>query len=170
MRETRRTQPRLEALESKNLLNGAGVNPGGPISFDGLPTGHHQPGLTGQIRGTVTTSLANPDIGHSQTLEGAGRIASLGPVVASGTSAETGFIRQGHATGTLTIKGVPGSVTLNLVGPQQSGFSGVPSNFTYRVTSSSGEVQSLASHGTLTLNETAGTFPGTFSLTIHPAR
>jgi hypothetical protein len=172
MRKARKIRPSVDGLEPKTLLSAGVAGPQGVISIDGHPSNRHHPGLSGQISGTYQSTISNPDVGQGQTLSGTGQVTSLGHVSATATLHQTGFIRTGEASGTLTLQGAHGSATLNLVGPQQSGFSQLPATFQFTVASSAGTLQSLATRGTITLHETAGstTGEGTFTLTIRPHR
>jgi hypothetical protein len=55
------------------------------------------------------------------------------------------FIATGHAGGTLTLSGARGSLTLQLEGPTQPGFSAPPSTFAYTILGGTGAF--AASHG-----------------------
>jgi hypothetical protein len=115
--------------------------------------------LNGQVRGIYSTPFTNPDIGKSQVLTGQGKVAPLGSVKLRNSSLHlTGFIAQGHATGTVTLSGAKGSVTLTLVGPTQPGFSGPPSSFSYLIQGGTGAYKNAKGSGQLSLQETPSNF------------
>jgi hypothetical protein len=72
----------------------------------------------------------------------------------SGTLHTPGFILQGHTTGTLVLSSAQGSITLQLVGPPQPGFSPPPSTLQYTITGGTGAYAGAAGQGTVTLQET----------------
>src|SRR5262249_51532344 len=62
-----------------------------------------------------------------------------------------GFVRHGHASGSLTLTSAKGSVTLALTGPDLRGFSALPARFEYAVTGGTGAYARVTGHGTLSL-------------------
>jgi hypothetical protein len=95
----------------------------------------------------------------------------MGPVALTGTLKSVGFVLTGQATGELTFANSKGSVTVQLTGPEQDGFSALPENYSYKVVSHTGSY-ALPAKGTLTLVTPATTSgyviggQGTFTLTI----
>jgi hypothetical protein len=177
VKPTHQFRPRLERLDDRDL----------PSATPGLiwtqaaqalhllvpaVAGHagivqnHQLALQGTITGTWARAPGIPDVGGQQGLAGTGTLKTLGTVAAMGTIHTPGFIRAGHATGTLTLTNARGTVTLQLTGPEQPGFSPPPNSFTYQIVSGSGAYAGATGHGTVTLAETAA---GTFSMTFSPA-
>jgi hypothetical protein len=80
-----------------------------------------------------------------------------------GSLAGTGFIAEGHATGTLTLTNARGSVTLALTGPSQDGFSPPGSGaYTFAVRGGTGSYARTVGTGEVDLALGAGTFKMTF--------
>jgi hypothetical protein len=110
--------------------------------------------LNGTVSGTWSGQAGIPDTGSGQSLNGAGTVRPLGNVQASGSLHLTGFIANGHATGSLTLTNSAGSLTLQLTGPTQTGFSGPPSSFSYTITKGTGRFAGAKATGVLKLQET----------------
>ena len=73
---------------------------------------------------------------------------------ASGTIESPGFIRQGPgATGTFILSNAKGSVTIQLTGQPQPGFSAPPRKFTFKIVASTGKFAGDVDRGTTTLDE-----------------
>jgi len=68
--------------------------------------------LHGPLQGSYTIVPSIPDTGRQYDLSGSGYIHGLGQVTATGELHSTGFIGNGHATGTLTLQNPNGTVTL----------------------------------------------------------
>jgi hypothetical protein len=95
---------------------------------------------------------------------------------ASGSVSAVGFIRDGHAGGTLTFTNARGAVTVQLQGPEQPAFSALPQHFQYRVIGATGAYKGLVAQGSLQLALHASPLPmpgagmvtphGTFTLTF----
>jgi hypothetical protein len=154
MKRTRHC-PRLEPLENKALLSAVDMMvtaSEAPVLL--LPkVAHHQIALNGSVSGPWTVTPGIPDIGSSQTLTGSGTVKPLGQVSASGTLHLTGFIAVGHATGTLTLTNARGSVTLQLTGKPQRGFSGPPMQLTFKIVKATGHYAGSTGSGTAMLTE-----------------
>jgi hypothetical protein len=110
--------------------------------------------LNGQVSGTWDSVFAVPDVGGTQELRGTGTVAPLGAVYLSGQLLTPGFVAQGRAMATLTLTNSAGSVTLQLVGPPQPGFSQPPASFQYTITGGTGAYAHASGSGTATLTET----------------
>jgi hypothetical protein len=114
--------------------------------------------------------------GPQDRLQGSADLAGLGRVTVGGSISPVGFIREGHAGGTLTFTNARGAVTVQLQGPEQTGFSALPQHFRYRVVGATGAYKGLAAQGSLQLVLHASPLPlpgagmvtphGTFTLTI----
>jgi hypothetical protein len=130
------------------------------------PPRHHA--LAGHGQGRYTRELVPADFGGVFDLQGAADMAGLGRVTATGRVNSVGFVPSGRAGGTLTFANARGSVTVQLRGPEQRGFSPLPQQFHYQVVSGAGAFRHLADQGTLQLALQAGpTFlSGTFTLTL----
>src|SRR5690242_19209528 len=162
MSAIRRFQPQIEQLDERALpAVSFGVRP----SFAALlsppasqaPPVHHTTALTGQVSGTWALAPGIPDVGARRSLSGTGTVAPLGAVQAGGAIRTTGFLLEGHATGTITLTGAAGSVTLRLVGPPQPGFSPPPNTFAYQVVGGTGAYAHLQDQGTLQFTWLTGT-------------
>ncbi len=127
--------------------------------------------LAGQGRGAYSSSSTIPDTGVQYTFTGVATLAQLGVVQVSGSAHSVGFIASGQATGELTFRNARGSVTIDLTGPSQPGFSPLPKTFQYTVVSATGAYQGMQDQGSLqlvlhpVLSRTRQDH-GTFSLTI----
>jgi hypothetical protein len=124
-----------------------------------------QPPLDGKGHGTYTDDPIQSGAGITYTLGGTAKFAGLGKVTVAGTVHAVGFIQEGNASGELTFTNANGSVTVELEGPQQPGFSALPQQFKYTVMSGTGQYQNLSASGTLQLvlkatdgNPQTGTF------------
>ena len=144
----RRALLRVEPLEGRALLSGLSTPlvPLGPIV---LP---NEPVLRGVMKGMYTTQDRIPDVGRSWSVHAIGGLSGVGLSSIRGTLHGTGFILQGRPGGTLTVANSGGTMTISLVGPPQAGFSGLPTRFTYKVTSATGRDRpDLNATGTLTV-------------------
>ncbi len=127
--------------------------------------------LAGQGQGTYTGNSLIVDAGVSDTLQGQANLARLGQVTVQGAVHGLGFIASGHATGTLTFTNDNGSVTLELKGPLQKGFSPLPTNWHYVVTEATGAYQDLQGEkGSLQLTLTPDTTPGSPPTLVFPSQ
>jgi hypothetical protein len=157
MTRSRRRTPRLESLEPLVVMSiSAAVMPH-TLAFSEYAHRHPKLALTGQVMGTWQSVMTNPDIGKGETLIGWGTIAPLGPTQVSGTLRSPGFIASGRTTGSLTLTGVTGSVTLTLRGLNQKGFSGAATNYSYTL-SGTGGYAGATGKGTAILIEMGGSF------------
>ena len=147
------------------------INPGGPAIFPPVPPPYHHTlggGGYGQYSADAVTSGAGPQY----NLQGTAEVRGMGKVDVSGNLHGVGFIQQGRAGGELTFSNSHGSVTVELQGPPQPGFSPLPQRFSYTVVSGTGAYEHLSGHGSLTLTlhaqpTTGATGPhGTFTLTL----
>jgi hypothetical protein len=123
--------------------------------------------LQGEVQGRYSTSRSNPDVGSTQTFTGLGTVLPLaqgqgrgqGLVRANGTLQLLGFIAQGRASGSLTLRGARGSVVLALEGPVQRGFSPAPTLLSYQIVSGSGRFAHVKGSGRIALLETSAVQP-----------
>jgi hypothetical protein len=100
----------------------------------------------------------------TDVFEGRGHLGRLGAVKLTGTLSGTGFILQGHAAGSLTLRNPRGSVTLALSGPPEGGFR-APTSGTYTFAIQSGTGAYARTVGTGRVNLVLGS--GTFTMTFH---
>ena len=164
MRSSRRIVPSLESMESKALLTATG---GGAVVAP--MTAGHPMRLIGVIHGQYTSPMTNPDAGARFNLSGSGLIRPLGHATANGGVGTVGFIRGGHAGGTITLVQPRGSVTLTLTAPPQNGPAKLP--YQFRFTSTAAPAPSGGPPGTgtarLVLGDSGGrTGIGGYDLTI----
>jgi hypothetical protein len=173
----KRRSLRLEQLAARILPSAAPLVAPPPSAHalvsDALPAVHHP--LAGHGSGGYTTAPIIPDVGITYNLQGKAKLATLGDVSVTGSVHTTGFfglLPKGHAGGELTFSNGKGSVTIELTGPPQGGFSPLPRKFDYKVVSGTGAYAHLSDHGSLTLVLKAlptgdkGGPHGTFSLSI----
>ncbi len=113
----------------------------------------------GTFRGVFSMDSAVPDVGHTFHLTGAGNISSTTNVQLTGTLHSLGFIASGNATGDITLTKGSDTAVLHLVGPVQAGFSPLPTNFQFTVTSATGVFAGLQD-GKAKLNIDNGTNGG----------
>jgi hypothetical protein len=107
--------------------------------------------LTGEVSGTDASSPGG-DTGRTTTLQGSGQVSPLGAVDVSGALTSPGFIATGHSGGAVTLSNDKGSVTLQLRGAPQKGFSALPSSLHYRIVEGSGSYSNLRGGGTVDLS------------------
>jgi hypothetical protein len=154
MRNRRHIALRVEFLEGMTLLSGSAATVTAIavpiISKEPLiPLKPQPPAMAtfhGKVQGTYVSTDRIPDVGRSWTVSAKGKLSGLGETTVAGTLHSTGFILQGHAGGTLTLKDARGSMTLTLTGPPQSGFSGLPAKFSFVVTKATGHDRGQLNH------------------------
>ena len=136
--------PQVELLEGRLALSGGGA------AALAVP---HRVALNGQVGGTFLLAPTIPDTGDSQAITAAGSVAPLGKVNASGLLTTPGFIARGRATGSITLSNTNGSVTIQLTGPIQKGFSVLPRNFSFKIVSATGEYADATDRGRASITE-----------------
>jgi hypothetical protein len=109
------------------------------------------PPLAGHGAGNFAADAVQSGAGIDYHLHGEGYVAGMGHVRFSGSAHAVGFVQNGHAAGTLTLTNKRGSVTLELTGPDQPGFSALPDHFSYSVTGGTGAYANRSDNGELTL-------------------
>ncbi len=153
MKTTHSFRPAVETLEARSL----------PSTLHAASQALH---LSGQIQGTWHRQPTLPDTGTLQVFSGNGSIQPLGQVQATGSLRAPGFVATGHTTGSFTLTAGPGSVTVQLVGPKQRGFSQPPASFTYTIVSGTGSFAGASGSGKASFHESAPRMPhcppGTF--------
>ncbi len=164
-RRKRRTGPTVESLEERKTPST--VHPMSAVHPTALVRGVGDLFLNGTVTGTFRTNPAPlPDLASSIRLTGHGKVSPLHKVTVSGAISGTGLIATGQASGTIKLTNVKGSVTLNVTGPSQPGFSS-PQAGTYQFTfaKGTGAYAKELSDGTVDLS-----FSGNnFTLTFHGA-
>jgi hypothetical protein len=166
---------RIEELESRVALssyNPALVATAAPSAEyqAAAPASRASQHLHGHLHGSYTILFVPSDTGPQYDLNGSGYIHGLGQVTATAELRSVGFIRNGHATGTLTLQNANGTVTLQLVGPSQPAFASLPKHFYYTIVSATGAYTGMHGSGTIDLHlqpNSSGT-GGTFTMNLHP--
>jgi hypothetical protein len=157
-------RPEVEALEERTVLSaGLRLAPVAPSPV--AHSGHHNRqvlALDGSVSGTWQKRFTLPDTGGDQALTGGGKVAPLGQVRMRGELHTPGFIAQGQTVGTITLTNAKGSVTVQLVGPPQPGFSGPPSMFHYTILGGTGQYAGASGSGGATFREQPAHFTLTF--------
>jgi hypothetical protein len=162
---TPRRRPRVETLESRELLNAhlpqmppalvafAGAKPALPLSLHGTLAGTHAVRRLGAGSGTLIHALS-----------GNGNLGTLGKVQAGMTFVTTG--PRGPIDGVLYLSSDQGTLTLSLRGQLQSG----TSHLVYSICGGSGAFVGAGGAGTaeLSLGPDASQ-PGHFGLTLTSA-
>jgi hypothetical protein len=125
--------------------------------------------LVGTGAGAYAVHRLMPDVGSSYELSGAGNVTKLGMVTVDAKLHSVGFIANGHAGGTMTFTNPRGSLTIELTGPSQPGFSALPSHFSYQVLSGTGSFQNVHGTGTIDVRLTPGPSgaAGAFQFYLH---
>ncbi|HEV3165440.1 MAG TPA: hypothetical protein VGZ22_15545 [Isosphaeraceae bacterium] len=156
MRNTQRRRPAVELLEGKTLLSAQGMMhvplpQGGLVELAQNTAGqnHHAIVLNGTVKGQYTAERFNPDAGTSYKLFASGRIPHVGSSVVFGTLLTPGNLAQGRSGGTLTVISPGGSLTLQLTGPVQPGFSPLPNHFQFTITKATGKFHGDTGSGTV---------------------
>jgi hypothetical protein len=176
MKSSRRFRPRLEQLEDRIALNSSPTPL--TLSTSPVPLDHQAHSasahthLSGEVSGTWSAQPPPPDGGTTQSLTGTGQVAPLGTVQATGTLVTPGFVGTGQTTGTMTLTTASGSITIQLAGPPQPGFSGPPTRFHFTITGGTGSFAGATGQGRAILHESpaqAG-MPPVFTLTFVPRR
>jgi hypothetical protein len=134
-------------MESREVLSAglAGAPPAVPTQV--IPPPHHELVLNGLLEGRYSAS-SFPDAGTTYALSGKGQVAPLGQTSVTGSLHSLGFILHGHAGGTLTLADARGTVTLQLTGPLQNGFSPLPTRFSFVITGGTGAFAHDTGRGT----------------------
>lgn len=170
----RRPSPRIEGLESRELLSLAAPRV--------VEVAHAQAATP--LRGTVAGTFAGPtpgrpgpatDAGLTVSLAGEGRVRDLGRVTVRGELTGTGFILRGQPRGTIVLENARGSVTLALDGPTQPG--GRPAGsgrYAARIVSGTGDFANVRGLGAarVTVTPKANAANGSFrmGLALQPPR
>ena len=155
IRDPRKARPVVESLETKQLLTAGataatasttvavikGIIPSAPVIE-----------LGGTIDGGFQRHQANPDTGATFNLFGIGSLKHLGLTTINGSIGIPGFIANGHATGTLHLSTLKGSLTLHVTAPALPSGTVPPNTFQFTVTSGTGSYRRDLDQGTVTLH------------------
>ena len=161
-RRRTRKRPTVEPLEERKAPSTLHLT--ASITPAALVRGAHYLFLNGTADGTFkSTPSPIPDLGSSIQLRGHGKLTTLGKVEVSGNLVGTGFIASGNAGGAIKLTNAKGSLTLNLTGPSQPGFT-VPQAGTYQFTfeKGTGAYAKDVSDGSVDVSFSGSTFTLTF--------
>ncbi|HEV3165518.1 MAG TPA: hypothetical protein VGZ22_15935 [Isosphaeraceae bacterium] len=132
----------VEPLESMTLLSGMPMMSSPPMAAPMIPA---PPlplpiivSLNGTTHGFYASQQTVPDVGTTYSVLSFGKFAHYGTGLVFGTLHSLGNIASGIATGTLHVILPRGTLTLALTGPTQSGFSPLPKEFSFTITSGTG--------------------------------
>ena len=151
MRDRKSIAPRLEPMEPRALLAASAFVGPLPVATADTSSPFIAP-ITGKVAGhySETTSGGTTSV----ALTGTGTLTPLGAVSLSGEVSNSGD----DATGTITLKGASGTVTLSLTpyvtGPVRAvGYPGppIPAAYIYTITSATGSYSGLSGRGEVTL-------------------
>lgn len=153
----------LERLDGRILPSASPLGFVGPVAHSA--TASHsadQHALAGQGHGLYSYDAVQSGAGIEYRLDGLANLAGMGRVRVHGSVHSVGFVQSGQATGELTFSNAGGSVTVELVGPSQAGFSPLPGTFSYHVVAATGRYAGLTDSGTMSLAlKTDPALPGT---------
>ena len=176
---TRQTRPLgLERLGSRILPSASPLSlpAHAAPAFLGPPVVRPHQALSGHGHGGYSYDPVQSGAGIEYRLHGEAHLSGMGRVGVSGSVHAVGFVSEGHAGGELTFADARGSVTVELTGPAQAGFSSLPGSFRFHVVREAGVYAGKKwADGTLTLALTpaptaAGSDPhGVFSIGLHPS-
>jgi hypothetical protein len=161
-RRAGRPEPSCESLEGRVVLSTSHVATAAVPAA--LVHGVTYLFLNGSGHGTFSRSpVPIADVGVTDVFQGRALLGQLGTVTLAGSLTGTGFIAQGHATGTLTLKNTRGSVTLTLTGAPEGGFQAPQSGtYTFAVESGTGAYARTVGTGKVDLALGSGTFTMAF--------
>ena len=161
-RRAQRLEPSCESLEGRVVLSASHV--AGAAVPAALVKGVTYLFLNGSGHGSFSQPQAPiPDVGVTDVFKGKAFLKQLGAVTLTGSLTGTGFIAQGHATGTLALKNARGSVTLTLTGAPEGGFQPPQSGtYTFAVTSGTGAYARTVGTGRVDLALNSGAFTMAF--------
>ena len=153
----RKRRLQFEVMESREVLSAslAGASLASPVLVSlpsiPIPPPHEPPVQLVVLQGLLSGSYSAhtfPDVGTTYDLSGKGQVRPFGPMDVTGTLHSLGFIQQGHAGGTLTLSDSQGTLTLQLTGPLQRGFSPLPNQFAFEITGGTGAFANATGGGT----------------------
>jgi hypothetical protein len=161
----RRSPLSVEELGARVLPSATGLPLDAPPAETAAVTHHHHHhhhALEGKGHGEYTNDWIQSGAGVTYHLRGCAELGAMARVQVQGCVHSVGFLAQGRAGGELTFSNDFGSVTIELEGPLQPGFSPLPHSFHYHVVQATGAYGSLKDQGTLqlTLQAAPPPFPG----------
>jgi len=150
---------RLEPLDARDVPSATPVAPT-PATATAAHTITMTPGpsaperfnpraFAGWMAGEFAVRPTATDRGERIDFVGDGRLAHAGKVTITGHLDGVGLVAQGRAHGTLTVTNAHGSITFELTGPPQTGFSPLPNRFGYKIVSGTGAYAHAVGEGVL---------------------
>ncbi len=94
--------------------------------------------LSASLKGAYTITAGMPDVGRTYSITGTGSMSTIGSVSATGSIRALGFIAMGRSAGDITVTQGSSTMVLHVEGRMQTGFSTLPTSFTYTVQSANG--------------------------------
>jgi hypothetical protein len=143
---------RLEVteLDARILPSGSAAPVTAPVSHAAVVAGQTAAhALAGTGHGSSFAAPTRYGTGATYLLFGSANLAGLGPVTLTGTIQMPFFRTVGAVTGTLTLVGSRGKVTVQLQAPAQSGALPPPKQFSYKIVGATRGYQGLQDSGTL---------------------
>jgi hypothetical protein len=122
----RRTQPRVEALEGKNLLSSGSVMHHVAPHVTAAPIVAQATAFSGSLTGSYSNVNA-PGFAHILSYATSGTLSGVGSTRLGGTLFLRGGTRPGRLVGQLLMRNNGGSMIVNIVE------SGMPGNYSYTV-------------------------------------
>jgi hypothetical protein len=172
---SRRRSLQLEELGSRLLPSATPLSVTGPVGPAPIVSPISIPpmivasdALSGHGSGHYSYPPMISGMGPQYQLDGTAHLTGLGKVAVSGDLHGVGMIVDGHAGGELTFTNKHGSLTVDLQGPEQPGFSPLPEQFSYHIVSGTGAYADKTGQGSLTLVLTPSSSGpnGKFSLVV----
>jgi hypothetical protein len=153
--------PRVESLESRAVPSTVPFLPTGVSGMLGAHAqGNPAPVLSGLLTGKYTPAPHHtPDAGVAYNLQGVGTLKGLGQVTLTGSLHPTGFVKAGHAIGTIVLANAHGTLTLHLEGTLQAGFSPLPTHFYFNVVKGTGSFAHVLASGTVEFHQAPEAVP-----------
>ena len=151
MKASHKLTPRLEGMESRNLLSGIGgaaaaIAPVPPIVVD------HTIHLNGTVKGTFNEHQGNPDFPKVYQFFGHGGVGLKGYTDLAGTINAGGFTQDPNPRGDVFIATARGTITLHLTADKAGGQTdGLADQYDYTVEGGSGKYKNATGHGTIVL-------------------
>lgn len=130
--------------------------------------------LQGSARGRYTLKQSNPDTGETFHFQGNGSLTPVGSLQVAGGVVSSGFIADGQSSGTLKLRiASGGTLTLQVVGPSQSGITPAPDVFNFTISAGTRKYAQASGSGYIALGRTSSPTAvtrlfshGTFSMTF----
>lgn len=176
MKTDRRLGPRVERLESRNLLHAAMTRHQFTAWAQAIVARHHLV-LEGRIDGSYTAQPAGPDGSVKQDLKlGSGDVGSFGVASGHGSLDATAPGPGGKLTGVLVLSNGQDDVTLDLANARPQGEWRLPLKLSYTIVGGTNAAASATGSGAAILRELPivqdhGTaIPGSYTLTFRSGR